>query len=78
MLVRVIRDYYDKGDGTKLRKRGALLDYEDDKRAEELIAKGVVVAQEIETIAKGVVAEESETVDEESETVDKAKATKKK
>lgn len=52
MLVRVIRDYYDKGDGKKLRKRGALLDYEDGKRAEELIAKGVVVAQEIETIAK--------------------------
>lgn len=52
MLVRVIRDYYDKDDGNKLRKRGALLDYEDDKRAEELIAKGVVAAEEIETIAK--------------------------
>lgn len=66
MLVKVIRDYYDKDDGNKLRKRGALLDYEDDKRAEELIAKGVVVAQEIETVDKA------------SETVDKAKATKKK
>lgn len=52
MLVRVIMDYYDKDDGKKLRKRGALLDYEDGKRAEELIAKGVVVAEEIETIAK--------------------------
>lgn len=66
MLVRVIRDYYDKDAGNKLRSRGALLDYEDGKRAEELIAKGVVVAQEIET------------VDKEIETVDKAKATKKK
>ena len=52
MLVQVTRDYYDKGAGNKLRSRGALLDYEDAKRAEELIAKGVVVAKEIETIAK--------------------------
>lgn len=52
MLVRVIMDYYDKGDGNKLRKRGALLDYEDSKRAEELIDVGVVVPQQIETIAK--------------------------
>ena len=52
MLVRVIRDYYDKGDGNKLRKRGALLDYEDAKRAEELIAKGVAVAANVEKVAK--------------------------
>lgn len=52
MLVQVTRDYYDKGAGNKLRSRGALLDYEDAKRAEELIAKGVAVAANIETVAK--------------------------
>lgn len=52
MLVRVIRDYYDKVDGNKLRKRGALLDYEDAKRAEELIAKGVARSIVVEKVAK--------------------------
>ncbi|MEJ8785383.1 hypothetical protein [Peptoniphilus sp. HCN-40583] len=52
MLVRVTRDYYDKDAGKKLRSRGALLDYEDAKRAEELIAKGVAVAANVETVAK--------------------------
>ena len=52
MLVQVTRDYYDKGAGNKLRKRGALLDYEDAKRAEELIAKGVAVAANVETVGK--------------------------
>ena len=52
MLVRVTRDYYDKDAGKKLRKRGALLDYEDAKRAEELISKGVAVAADVEKVAK--------------------------
>lgn len=52
MLVQVTRDYYDKNAGKKLRSRGALLDYEDAKRAEELIAKGVAVAANVEKVAK--------------------------
>ena len=52
MLVQVTRDYYDKDAGKKLRSRGALLDYEDAKRAEELIAKGVAVAVDVEKVAK--------------------------
>lgn len=52
MLVQVTRDYYDKDAGKKLRSRGALLDYEDAKRAEELIAKGVAVAVDMEKVAK--------------------------
>lgn len=52
MLVQVTRDYYDKDAGKKLRSRGALLDYEDAKRAEELIAKGVAVAANVEKVAK--------------------------
>lgn len=52
MLVQVTRDYYDKDAGKKLRIRGALLDYEDAKRAEELIDKGVAVAANVETVAK--------------------------
>lgn len=52
MLVQVTRDYYDKGAGNKLRSRGALLDYEDAKRAEELISKGVAVAADVEKVAK--------------------------
>lgn len=52
MLVQVTRDYYDKDAGKKLRSRGALLDYEDAKRAEELISKGVAVAADVEKVAK--------------------------
>lgn len=42
MIVTVIREYRDKGEGNILRPLHSVIDYADDKRAKELIEKGFV------------------------------------
>ena len=49
MIVRVIREYRDKGEENTLRLLNSVIDYKDEERAKELIQKGFV--KEIEIIA---------------------------
>lgn len=55
MIVRVIREYRDKGEGNKLRPLHSVIDYADEKRAEELIKKGFV--KETKIIKVGAIKE---------------------
>lgn len=42
MIVTVIREYRDKGEGNIFRPLNFVIDYADEKRAKELIEKGFV------------------------------------
>lgn len=53
MIVRVIREYRDKGEGNKLRPLHSVIDYADEERAKELIKKGF--AKETKIIKVGAV-----------------------
>lgn len=52
MIVRVIREYRDKGEGNTLRLLNSVIDYKDEERAKELIQKGFVKEIEIITVNK--------------------------
>lgn len=45
MIVKVIKNYFDKSDNKKLKVKGTIIEYKDDDRAKELIKHGV--AEEI-------------------------------
>ncbi|WP_180339324.1 hypothetical protein [Peptoniphilus catoniae] len=52
MIVRVIREYRDKGEGNKLRLLNSVIDYKDEERAKEIIEKGFAKEVEIITVNK--------------------------
>ena len=47
MIVQVKKDFKDKRERKKLRRKGELLSFSDTKRAKELITKGFAVEKEI-------------------------------
>ena len=47
MLVQVVQAFYDQSADKVLRERGQLLEFEDEARAKELMAKKLVVQREI-------------------------------
>ena len=51
MIVKVIKDYFDKSDKKKLKTKGSIIEYNDD-RALELISLGVAEEVEIEVLKK--------------------------
>lgn len=53
MLVQVVHGFYDKSAGKVLRKKGQLLEFEDEARAKELMAKKLVVQREIIEVKSG-------------------------
>lgn len=50
MLVIVKKDYFDLQADKALRKKGQLLEYKNEKRANELLAKGLVRQVEIQEV----------------------------
>lgn len=50
MLVIVKKDYFDLQANKALRKKGQLLEYKNEKRANELLAKGFVRQVEIQEV----------------------------
>ena len=50
MIVKVIKDYFDKSDNKKLKVKGSIIEYKDDDRAKELIKHGVAEEITIEVI----------------------------
>lgn len=50
MIVKVIKDYFDKSDNKKLKVKGSIIEYKDDGRAKELIKHGVAEEITIEVI----------------------------
>lgn len=52
MIVRVIREYRDKGEENTLRLLNSVIDYKDEERAKELIQKGFAKEIEIITVNK--------------------------
>ncbi|MDU5377344.1 hypothetical protein [Peptoniphilus lacydonensis] len=50
MIVKVIKDYFDKSDNKKLRVKGSIIEYKDDDRAKELIKHGVAEEITIEVV----------------------------
>ncbi len=49
MIVKVIKDYFDKSDNKKLKVKGSIIEYKDD-RAKELIKHGVAEEITIEVV----------------------------
>lgn len=52
MIIRVIREYRDKGEENTLRPLNSVIDYKDEERAKELIQKGFAKEIEIITVNK--------------------------
>ena len=50
MIVKVIKDYFDKSDNKKLKVKGSIIEYKDDDRAKELIKHGVAEEITIEVV----------------------------
>ena len=50
MIVKVIKDYFDKSDNKKLKVKGSIIEYKDDDRAKELIEHGVAEVITIEVV----------------------------
>lgn len=50
MIVKVIKDYFDKRDNKKLKVKGSIIEYKDDDRAKELIKHGVAEEITIEVV----------------------------
>lgn len=50
MIVKVIKDYFDKSDNKKLKVKGTIIEYKDDDRAKELIKHGVAEEITIEVV----------------------------
>ena len=50
MIVKVIKDYFDKSDNKKLKVKGSIIEYKDDDRATELIKHGVAEEITIEVV----------------------------
>ena len=71
MLVIVIKDYYDLQADKELRKKGQLLEYKNEKRANELLSKGFVRRVEIQEVEDPEEVEDTEEVEETKEEVKK-------
>ena len=50
MIVKVIKDYFDKSDNKKLKVKGSIIEYKDYDRAKELIKHGVAEEITIEVV----------------------------
>lgn len=50
MIVKVIKDYFDKSDNKKLKVKGSIIEYKDDDRAKELIKHDVAEEITIEVV----------------------------
>lgn len=50
MIVKVIKDYFDKSDNKKLKVKGSIIEYKDDDRAKELTKHGVAEEITIEVV----------------------------
>lgn len=50
MIVKVIKDYFDKSDNKKLKVKGSIIEYKDDDRGKELIKHGVAEEITIEVV----------------------------